>query len=66
VRAEFYKSYPAEGDEGGKQDTRRKAFTRAIKDAQAKGLIGVRDIGPDIAAVTYVWPATPQEAQPDE
>ena len=54
VRAEFYKSYPAHGDEKAKQQVRKKGFQRAIKDAQAKGLIGVRDIG----AATYVWLAT--------
>jgi AAA domain len=55
VRAEFYKSYPADGDERAKQETRKKAFQRAIKTAQEKGLTGIRDIG----AVTYVWLATP-------
>jgi hypothetical protein len=51
VRAEFYKSHPATGDAKAKSDARRQAFNRAIKDAQAKGLIGSRDIGD----VTYVW-----------
>ena len=55
VRAEFYKSYPADGDVKAKQNVRRQAFGRALKDAQAKGLIGVREI--DI--VTYVWLAAP-------
>jgi hypothetical protein len=57
VRAEFYKSYPAEGDEAAKKDARQKAFRRALLDAQAKGLIGVRDIG----TVTFVWLAAPHE-----
>jgi hypothetical protein len=56
VRSEFYKSHPATGDAKAKADARRQAFTRAVKDAQAKGLIGTRDIG----AVTFVWLATPE------
>jgi hypothetical protein len=55
VRAEFYKSYPADGDAVAKQNARRQAFNRALKDAQAKGLIGVREID----TVTYVWLAAP-------
>jgi AAA domain len=55
VRAEFYKSYPADGDAKAKQNVRRQAFGRALKDAQAKGLIGIREI----ETVTYVWLAAP-------
>jgi hypothetical protein len=55
VRAEFYKSYPADGDPQAKQAARRQAFHRVMTDAQAKGLIGVRDI----EAVTFVWLAAP-------
>jgi hypothetical protein len=55
LRTEFYKSYPADGDPKAKQEVRRKAFGRAIKDAQAKSLIGIRDID----ARTYVWFVTP-------
>jgi hypothetical protein len=51
VRAEFYKSYPADGTDKQKQTTRRQAFNRAIKDAQASSLVGVRDTG----GVTLVW-----------
>jgi hypothetical protein len=58
VRAEFYKSYPADGDAKAKQNARRQAFGRALKDAQAKGLIGVREI----ETVTYVWLATTANA----
>jgi hypothetical protein len=58
VRAEFYKSYPAEGDAQAKQAARRQAFHRVMTDAQAKRLIGVRDIG----TVTFVWLAAPQGA----
>jgi hypothetical protein len=55
VRAEFYKSYPADGDAKAKQNVRRQAFGRALKDAQAKSLIGIREV----EAVTYVWLAAP-------
>ena len=55
IRAEFCKSYPADGDAASKAAARRQAFGRAIKEAQAKGLIGVRDIG----EATYVWLAAP-------
>jgi hypothetical protein len=59
VRAEFYKSYPATGDAEQKQAARRQAFNRAVKMAQEKELIGVRDIG----RVTYVWLAAGEPAQ---
>jgi hypothetical protein len=55
VRAEFYKSYPADGDAVAKQNVRRQAFGRALKDAQARGLIGIREI----EGVTYVWLTAP-------
>jgi len=51
VRAEFYKSYPATGDETAKKEARRKAFNRAIGTADHKRLIGTRDIGP----TTFIW-----------
>ena len=51
VRIEFCKSYPADGDEVKKQDARRKAFSRAIKTAQADSLIGIRETG----GTTFVW-----------
>ena len=51
VRAEFYKSYPATGDENAKKDIRRKAFNRAIGSADDKHLIGTRDIG----TTTFIW-----------
>jgi hypothetical protein len=54
IRAEFYKAYPADGDAKAKQEVRRKAFGRTVKDAQARGLIGVREIG----GTTFVWLAT--------
>lgn len=58
VRKEFYASYPAEGDAKQKAAARQKAFKRAVADAQAKGLIGVRDMG----AETLLWLAR-QEAK---
>jgi hypothetical protein len=61
VRAEFYKSYSAEGDPKAKQQARRQAFHRATTDAQANGLIGIREID----AVIYIWIATPPPEQPD-
>ena len=54
VKTEFYKSYPATGDEKDKREARRKAFSRALTEARDKGLIGSRDIG----AVTYIWLTT--------
>jgi hypothetical protein len=56
VRVEFYNSYPApDGDAKAKQNVRRQAFGRALEDAQAKSLIGIREI----ETVTYVWLAAP-------
>jgi hypothetical protein len=55
VRGEFYKQYPADGDEKQKAETRRKAFGRAIKDAQAKHLVALREIN----NVQLIWLATP-------
>jgi hypothetical protein len=56
VRAEFYKSYLADGDtEAKRAAARRKAFQRAVKDAQARNLVGVRVID----AVTFVWLPNP-------
>jgi hypothetical protein len=43
VRAEFYRIYPADGDTGDKrQEARRRAYNRNLKDAQERRLIGVR------------------------
>jgi hypothetical protein len=43
LRPEFYSRYPAEGDTEEKRgDAKRKAYNRALKDAQELGLIGVR------------------------
>jgi hypothetical protein len=57
VRAEFYKQHPADGDAKQKAEARRKAFNRAVKDAQAKSLIMVREV----AGVQLVWLATKTE-----
>jgi hypothetical protein len=51
IRAEFYKQYPADGDAKQQTNVRRQAFNRAIKDAQAKSLIMVREVG----GVQLVW-----------
>jgi AAA domain/Bifunctional DNA primase/polymerase, N-terminal len=51
VRGEFFKRYPADGDDRAKAATRRMAFNRAIRRAQDQGLVGVRELG----GVTYVW-----------
>ena len=63
VRSEFYKSHPATGDAKTKADTRRQALARAIREAQAKGLIGTRDIETsDKGPITYIWLAAPENA----
>ena len=54
VRSEFYKSYPADGDAKQQQETRRKAFSRAIKDAQTSSVIGFRVVD----GTTLVWLAS--------
>jgi hypothetical protein len=57
IRTEFYKQYPADGDEKQKADLRRKAFGRTIKDAQAKLLIAIREMD----GVQLVWLAAKTE-----
>jgi hypothetical protein len=44
VRNEFYKQYPADGTEQQKASTRRQAFNRALKHAQARSLIACREV----------------------
>jgi hypothetical protein len=51
VRTEFYATFPAEGTEKKKQAARRQAFNRAMKAAQDKDLVGVREID----GVTFIW-----------
>jgi hypothetical protein len=55
VRSEFYRSYPtADGKtEEQRKEAKRKAFNRNLRDATAKGLIGVREVD----GVTMVWMA---------
>ena len=55
VRAEFSKQYPANGNARQKADARRKAFQRAVEDAQGRGLVGVREV----EGVQFVWLARP-------
>jgi len=56
VRPEFYRQYPADGDDKKKQDTRRQAFNRAVKNAQAQKLIGTREVN----GVQLIWLTTPK------
>jgi hypothetical protein len=51
VRAEFYRQYPASGTENQKAETRRKAFYRSVKEAQARGVVASREVG----GVQLVW-----------
>jgi hypothetical protein len=55
IRSEFDKQYPADGTERQKADARRKAFTRAITDAQANNLIAIREID----GTQFVWLTQP-------
>src|SRR6516225_3559977 len=48
--------YPADGDSTQKQAALQKAFRRAINDAQASGVIVIRDIG----HLTWTWLASGQ------
>jgi hypothetical protein len=56
VRAEFSKQYPANGNARQKADARRKAFQRAVENAQGRGLVGVREV----EGVQFVWLARPE------
>ena len=51
VRTEFYKGYSADGDAKQKQNTKRQAFNRAVRDAQERSLICVRENGD----TTWIW-----------
>jgi AAA domain len=62
VRIEFYRGYLAEGDAKAKQAARRQAFHRAIKDAQERQLIGLREID----GTTFVWLAQDSRKQPEQ
>jgi hypothetical protein len=51
VRPEFYRQYPADGTEQQKNETRRKAFNRSVKDAIARGVVGSREVD----GVQLIW-----------
>jgi hypothetical protein len=55
VRNEFYRQYPADGDERQKATARRQAFYRVVKDAQAKGLVSTREV----EGVQLIWLTRP-------
>jgi hypothetical protein len=61
VRAEFYKSYAADGDPKQRQNAKRQAFNRAVRDAQERSLVCVREIGP----ITWIW-LVRKEPGPDD
>ena len=53
VRMNFYRVYPGEGDEAQRKAARQKAFVRALKDAQARNLVGCCETD----GVQWVWVA---------
>ena len=62
VRTQFYRSYLADGDTPqAKQAARQKAFRRAVNDAQARGLIGLCEVGPE----TVMWLARVGDEAPE-
>jgi hypothetical protein len=56
VRKEFYRQYPADGDEKKKGHARLQAFYRAIKAAQEKSLVAIREVD----AVQLIWLTKPE------
>ena len=44
VRNEFHRQYTADGTDKQKADARRKAFGRAVKESQARGLVAIREL----------------------
>ena len=56
MRREFYRQYPADGDEKQKADARRQAFNRAVKAAQEASLIAIRELN----GVQLVWLTKPE------
>jgi len=56
VRQEFYRQYPADGDEKQKAETRRQAFHRAVTAAQDASLIAGRELN----GVELVWLTKPK------
>ena len=57
VRREFYASYMADGTDDQKAAAKQKAFRRAIKDAQDRGLVALRVVD----GATLIWLAIAQE-----
>jgi hypothetical protein len=51
ARREFYRQYPADGDAKKKAQARRKAFNRAVLDAQDKKLVATREV----EGVQLIW-----------
>jgi hypothetical protein len=51
VRAQFYRQYPAEGNEEQKQEARRKAFGRHVKASVDRSVAAVREVD----GVQLIW-----------
>jgi hypothetical protein len=52
VREAYYREYPADGDSEKKRAAaKKKAFGRAVKEAQAADLIGISNLG----GITRMW-----------
>ncbi len=63
VRSEFYKTHPAlDGTPKQRQDAKRQAFNRAIKEAQARKAVGLHA---DSDGATVIWLADPGVGQRD-
>lgn len=60
VKAEFDRQYVADGTTRQKADTRRKAFQRAVSDAQGRGVIASREID----GTQLVWLVNPKGDKP--
>jgi hypothetical protein len=56
VRDEFNRRYPADGPDRQKADARRKAFKRALLEAQSAGLLQMREVD----GVQLVWLIKPE------
>lgn len=63
VRMEFYRAYPAEGDDQHqRKDARRKAFWRKLGKAKERGLVATRDID----GVDWIWFASSDSAHANQ
>ncbi len=51
VRKEFYRQYPADGTATQKAETRRKAFSRSVKESVARSLVTTREV----EGVQLIW-----------